>query len=71
MRDLEKDLNDEYWHVRLAAVRSEHFGPEHMSIALNDEDWAVRRATVQSKHFNTYCYIRYLDNQIKLTKVYE
>lgn len=66
--DFEKNLSDESWSVRLVAVRSEFFGPEHMHIALNDEHGVVRITAVKSKHFNTYHYIRYLDNEYDLIK---
>ena len=44
-------LNHPYGGVRWAAVRSPHFGPEHMERALGDEDSGVRWAAVKSPHF--------------------
>jgi hypothetical protein len=44
-------LNHPYVGVRHAAVRSPHFGPQHMDRALGDEESNVRYAAVRSPHF--------------------
>ena len=49
--DVGEGLNHQDKEVRLAAVRSKHFGPEHMAVALNHEDEDVREEAKKSKHF--------------------
>jgi hypothetical protein len=44
-------LNDKDEYVRVAAVNSPHFKPEHMDRAFNDKSPPVRRAAVYSPHF--------------------
>jgi HEAT repeat protein len=44
-------LNHPYAGVRHAAVRSPHFGPQHVERALGDEESGVRYAAIVSPHF--------------------
>lgn len=50
--DIEKALNDADREARLAAIKSDYFGPEYMERAMNDGHWGVRLAAITSKHFS-------------------
>jgi hypothetical protein len=51
MTDINKALKSKDPVVRHAAVKSEHFKPEHVMMALKDPDKNVRKAVVESPHF--------------------
>ena len=46
-------LNHPDSDVRLTAVKSKNFGPQHMERALGDEHFSVRAAAVESPHFGS------------------
>ena len=53
-KDISHALNHEDWEVRLAAVESPHFKPEHMDRAMNDEDLMVRKVAKETPFYNEW-----------------